>query len=41
MVPLYTMEQAIEKVQDAAHSPLKLMGRNIYVREGCYLCTAR
>ncbi|MBM3564556.1 MAG: cytochrome-c oxidase, cbb3-type subunit II [Alphaproteobacteria bacterium] len=39
MVPLYTMEQTIEKVRGMRpYSPLELMGRNIYVREGCYLC---
>ena len=39
MVPLYTMEQTIEKVEGMRpYSPLELAGRNIYVREGCYLC---
>ncbi len=39
MVPLYTMEQTIEKVDGVRpYSPLELAGRNIYVREGCYLC---
>ena len=39
MVPLATMDQTIEKVQGMRpYSPLELMGRNIYVREGCYLC---
>ena len=39
MVPLFTMEQTIEKVDGMRpYSPLELAGRNIYVREGCYLC---
>ena len=39
LVPLFTMEQTIEKVDGVRpYSPLELMGRNIYIREGCYLC---
>jgi len=39
LVPLFTMEQTIEKVDGVRpYSPLELAGRNIYVREGCYLC---
>ena len=39
LVPLATMDQTIEKVQGMRpYSPLEQMGRNIYVREGCYLC---
>ena len=39
IVPLYTMEQTIEKVDGMRpYSPLELAGRNIYIREGCYLC---
>jgi cytochrome c oxidase cbb3-type subunit II len=39
MVPLYTMEQTIEKVDGMRpYTPLELAGRNIYVREGCYAC---
>jgi cytochrome c oxidase cbb3-type subunit 2 len=39
LVPLYTMEQTIEKVEGMRpYSPLELAGRNIYVREGCYTC---
>ncbi|WP_316975777.1 cytochrome-c oxidase, cbb3-type subunit II [Shumkonia mesophila] len=39
LVPLYTMEVTIEKVDGMRpYSPLELAGRNIYVREGCYLC---
>jgi len=39
LVPLYTLESTIEDVEGVRpYSPLELMGRNIYVREGCYLC---
>jgi cytochrome c oxidase cbb3-type subunit 2 len=39
MIPLYTMEQTIEDVDGVRpYSPLELAGRDIYVREGCYVC---
>ena len=39
LVPLFTMEQTIEKVDGMRpYSPLELAGRDIYVREGCYVC---
>ena len=39
LVPLYTMETTIEKVDGMRpYTPLELEGRNIYVREGCYVC---
>jgi cytochrome c oxidase cbb3-type subunit 2 len=39
IIPLFTIETTIERVQGIRpYSPLELMGRNIYVREGCYLC---
>ena len=39
LVPLFTMESTIEKVDGVRpYSPLELAGRDIYVREGCYLC---
>ena len=39
IIPLYTIESTIEKVAGVRpYSPLELMGRNIYVREGCYVC---
>jgi cytochrome c oxidase cbb3-type subunit 2 len=39
IVPLFTMEQTIEKVKGVRpYSPLELAGRNIYIREGCYNC---
>jgi cytochrome c oxidase cbb3-type subunit 2 len=39
LVPLFAMEQTIEEVDGMRpYSPLELLGRNIYVREGCYVC---
>jgi cytochrome c oxidase cbb3-type subunit 2 len=39
IVPLFAIETTIERVKGVRpYSPLELMGRNIYVREGCYLC---
>ena len=39
IVPLYTIESTIEKVKGVRpYSPLEQIGRNIYVREGCYTC---
>jgi cytochrome c oxidase cbb3-type subunit 2 len=39
IVPLYTIDSTIEKVDGIRpYSPLELAGRNIYIREGCYLC---
>jgi cytochrome c oxidase cbb3-type subunit 2 len=39
VVPLFTIEATIEHVQGVRpYSPLELAGRDIYVREGCYLC---
>ncbi len=39
IIPLFTIETTVERVQGMRpYSPLELMGRNIYVREGCYLC---
>lgn len=39
IIPLYTIETTIEKVRGVRpYSPLELVGRNIYVREGCYTC---
>ena len=39
IVPLFTVETTIERVQGMRpYTPLELMGRNIYVREGCYAC---
>jgi cytochrome c oxidase cbb3-type subunit 2 len=39
IVPLFTIETTVEHVSGVRpYSPLELAGRNIYVREGCYLC---
>ena len=39
IVPLFTIESTIEKVRGMRpYTPLELMGRNIYIREGCYTC---
>jgi len=39
IVPLFYLKTTIEKVEGMRpYSPLELAGRNIYVREGCYLC---
>src|SRR3954447_14321457 len=39
VVPIFTVETTVEKVQGMRpYSPLEQRGRNIYVREGCYLC---
>ncbi len=39
VVPLFTIETTVEHVKGVRpYTPLELMGRNIYVREGCYLC---
>jgi cytochrome c oxidase cbb3-type subunit II len=39
IAPLYKIESTIEKVEGVRpYTPLELMGRNIYIREGCYNC---
>lgn len=39
LVPLFFLESTIEKVRGMRpYTPLELAGRNIYIREGCYLC---
>ncbi len=39
IAPLFWLENTIEKVKGMRpYSPLELVGRNIYVREGCYGC---
>lgn len=39
IIPLYTIETTIERVEGVRpYAPLELVGRNIYIREGCYLC---
>jgi cytochrome c oxidase cbb3-type subunit II len=39
IVPLFRIETTIERVQGMRpYTPLELIGQNIYIREGCYLC---
>ena len=39
IVPLFTIESTVEHVKGVRpYSPLELRGRDIYIREGCYLC---
>tara|TARA_R110002126_G_scaffold23923_7_gene83506 strand:- start:151 stop:882 length:732 start_codon:yes stop_codon:yes gene_type:complete len=39
IVPLFYLENTIEEVDGVRpYSPLELEGRDIYIREGCYVC---
>jgi cytochrome c oxidase cbb3-type subunit 2 len=39
IIPLFTIESTIERVDGMRpYTPLELMGRNVYIREGCYVC---
>ncbi|MEL7099933.1 MAG: cytochrome-c oxidase, cbb3-type subunit II [Pseudomonadota bacterium] len=39
IVPLFYLENTIEKVEGMRpYSPLELAGREVYIREGCYVC---
>src|SRR5271166_3880367 len=39
IVPLFTIETTVEHVEGMRpYSPLELRGRDVYLREGCYLC---
>ena len=39
IVPLFYLENTIENVEGMRpYSPLELAGRNVYIREGCYIC---
>ena len=39
IAPLFYLESTIEKVEGVRpYTPLELKGRNIYIREGCYVC---
>ncbi len=39
IVPLFYLKSTVEKVEGMRpYTPLELAGRNIYIREGCYLC---
>ena len=38
-MPLFYLQNTIEKVEGMRpYTPLELAGRNIYIREGCYVC---
>ncbi|MDB6176539.1 cytochrome-c oxidase, cbb3-type subunit II [Paracoccus sp. Z330] len=39
IVPLFYLQNTIEKVEGVRpYTPLELKGRDVYVREGCYVC---
>ncbi|MGB3148424.1 MAG: cbb3-type cytochrome c oxidase subunit II, partial [Paracoccaceae bacterium] len=39
IAPLFYLQNTIEKVEGMRpYTPLELTGRDIYVREGCYVC---
>ncbi len=39
IAPLFYLENTIEKVEGMRpYSPLELAGRDVYIREGCYVC---
>lgn len=39
IAPLFWIDSTIEKVRGVRpYTPLELAGRNIYIREGCYVC---
>lgn len=39
IVPLFYLDNTIEKVEGMRpYTPLELAGRDIYIREGCYVC---
>jgi cytochrome c oxidase cbb3-type subunit 2 len=39
VTPLFYLKSTVEKVEGMRpYTPLELAGRNIYLREGCYLC---
>ncbi|MEM9725885.1 MAG: cytochrome-c oxidase, cbb3-type subunit II [Pseudomonadota bacterium] len=39
IAPLFYLENTIEKVKGMRpYTPLELKGRNVYIREGCYVC---
>ncbi|MBP5858671.1 cytochrome-c oxidase, cbb3-type subunit II [Marivibrio halodurans] len=39
IAPLFYIDNTVEKVEGVRpYSPLELKGREVYVREGCYLC---
>ncbi|MFZ5780567.1 MAG: cytochrome-c oxidase, cbb3-type subunit II [Pseudomonadota bacterium] len=39
IIPLFTIESTIERVDGVRpYTPLEVLGRDIYIREGCYVC---
>ncbi|HEY8353774.1 MAG TPA: cytochrome-c oxidase, cbb3-type subunit II [Methylophilaceae bacterium] len=39
IIPLFFIKETVEKVEGVRpYKPLELRGRDIYIREGCYLC---
>ena len=39
IIPLFTIESTVERVDGVRpYTPLEVLGRNIYIREGCYNC---
>ncbi len=39
IIPLFTIESTVERVDGVRpYTPLEILGRNIYIREGCYTC---
>jgi len=39
IAPLFTIDETVETDPDMrVYTPLELAGRNIYIREGCYVC---
>jgi cytochrome c oxidase cbb3-type subunit 2 len=39
IAPLFTIHQTVEDAPDMrVYTPLEIVGRNIYIREGCYAC---
>jgi cytochrome c oxidase cbb3-type subunit 2 len=39
IAPLFTIDETVEKAPDMrVYTPLEQAGRDIYIREGCYLC---
>ena len=39
IAPLFTIDETVETLPDMrVYTPLELAGRNIYIREGCYVC---
>ena len=42
IVPLFYINETVEKVDGVRpYTPLEIRGRDIYVREGCYLCQSQ